>query len=640
MNKYFNAGAFAAAIGFSAFAAPAFAFEPASVFNDNMVLQRDEPLVFWGRGEPGEKFNLSFAGTTKKVKVGRDGTWQAKLKPLNAGGPYQLKLADGDNTKIVNNIMVGDVWLCSGQSNMAFRIKDATGDQPWGGEDAPERIRIMTVERDYDAASEAELAKKAEWQPATTANLAEFSAVCAYLGEEMEKELDVPVGLINSSWGGSQIEAWISAKELKKVGGFDNDLMLLSTFVDNPKLAQQQYADQWQIWWQQQTQPWKTPLTQTWFDVQEPANWQTWKGFEDFNGLVWYRNNFNLTEAEAKLGGKLSIGGIDEVDLTWLNGQIVGTEFGWGTERTYDVEPGVLKAGENLLMINITSTYGAGGLVGPADHIALTLSDGKRIALGEGWQASRVQESYGYPRNAPWQSINGLSGLYNSMIAPLKGLKIRGVAWYQGESNTGRAGEYADLMQALIRNWREDFGKNLPFVVVQLPGYGNTGASSAMESDWAQLRLGQWQAVANDKNAGLVIAIDQGDPADIHPKNKSIVGKRTADVTLALMGEKAAITDGIYPVKAETNDGDVVVTFDPAGETLQVKGSSKLNYVELCADSCKRVNATVLGGQLRVALSQMTNATRVRYCWADAPECHLYGQSGLPVSSFEIDIKP
>ncbi len=615
------------------------ALEPASVFSDNMVLQREAPILVWGTGEPGERVSVVLGDQKRKSKADKAGRWRVTFKPRATGGPFELAMTGERGGVTFTNVMIGDLWLCSGQSNMAWQVRDTSGPKPWQGA-PPSEIRLLSVERDYSPAPRDDFAKPNPWRLASPQALADFSAVCAYTAEQLHDALDIPIGLVHASWGGSQIEAWIAAKALGSVPGFAADLDLLATYAREPKVAMQRYATRWQQWWQAHTEPWANPVATHWQPVPALTSWRTWQrgDFQDFNGLLWYRNRFRVSEGEAQLKARLDIGGIDEVDLTWVNGQIVGSEFGWGTPRTYELPSGVLKAGDNLLVLNVLSTYGEGGMVGPADEVALRLENGTRVALDEGWEYSRVPASYGYPPQAPWQSINGLAGLYNAMIAPLKGLSFRGVVWYQGESNTGRANQYAQLMTTLVRSWREDFGKDLSFVIVQLPNYGDPATNRAVDSGWAGVRHAQWQSAVDDANTGIAVTIDAGDNADLHPTDKTLVGRRAGRVALALMREKDGITDGIWPAKVRRSQGDFVLSFAPKTEKLIIRDGA-LRYFELCADTCVRVSARLQTNAIHIPMAQLPEARKIRYCWADGPDCRLYGDSGVPVSSFEIEFR-
>jgi sialate O-acetylesterase len=372
---------------------------------------------------------------------------------------------------------------------------------------------------------------------------------------------------------------------------------------------------------------------------------QDWKNFGDaalgdHDGMLWFRKSFELTAEQAQQGAALSLGGIDEVDVTWINGRLIGTEFGWGTERTYEVPDGVLQAGQNSVVLNVLSTWGSGGMLGPQQDVQLTFADGDARSLGDGWQYQRVPAEFGLPPRAPWESIGGLAGLFNAMVAPLEGLRLAGALWYQGESNAGDAAPYADLLTAMIADWRRRFGGSLAFLVVQLPNFGELPSAPA-ESGWAAIRDAQRRVAVDDPQTGLVVTIDVGDRLDLHPPNKLIVGQRAADVAKALVFGGKELVDGLSPSRAVRRANEVMVEFAPKGETLAVVGDDKPVAFELCTDEpsrCTYANARLARNRIYLTAPNVDDATRVRHCWADAPICNLYGAPGLPVGSFEVAI--
>jgi predicted esterase len=356
--------------------------------------------------------------------------------------------------------------------------------------------------------------------------------------------------------------------------------------------------------------------------------------------MVWFRNSFELGAERADRDALLSLGGIDEVDLVWINGRFIGTSFGWGTERTYKVPPGLLRTGRNQVALNVLSTWGSGGMLGPQEQLRLTFADGESLSLGSGWQYRRVASEPGLPPRAPWLSIGGIAGLFNAMIAPLETLQIAGVLWYQGESNADHAATYANLLTEMIADWRRRFGASLPFLIVQLPNFGALPLAPS-DSGWAAIRDAQRRVAGNDLHTGLVVTADVGDRLDLHPPNKEIVGRRAASVARALVYRGEGIVDGLSPLRAIRSGHDVVVEFDPAVDRLIVVGDGKPVAFELCTDepaSCAYADARLEENRVYITAPDAADATRVRFCWADAPICNLYGASGLPVGSFEYPL--
>jgi sialate O-acetylesterase len=356
-----------------------------------------------------------------------------------------------------------------------------------------------------------------------------------------------------------------------------------------------------------------------------------------------------LTATQAKLPATLSLGQVDEVDLTWVNGRAIGSS-GCCPERSYAVPSGLLKAGENLIVVNDVDTYASGGMYGPAEKRALVFGDGTRVPL-TGWEYQVAPAGLDAPLRSPWEATAGVSMIYNAMIAPLHDFSLRGVAWYQGESNTSvpEGKRYQAQLAALMTDWRRQFGAALPFLVVQLANYGPM-APRPVESGWALTRDAQRRAVAADGNAALVVTIDIGNRDDVHPTNKQEVGRRLARAARhVVFGEKLSASGALPESARQTANALVEVKFKDFEGDLDVYGASDPSAFELCGDGaepCRFVSARLTGGG-HVLLNnstgiatpdQLPRPTRVRYCWADSPLCNLFDGAGLPVGPFEIPL--
>lgn len=624
------------------------AAELADVFGDSMVLQRGQPITLWGTATARENVSVALAGTVRSAQADGDGNWQLTLPAMPAGGPHELVLRGaGASVQALSDVLVGDVWLCSGQSNMQFPVSRSTGN---GRDtlDARERIRLFTVPQDSRPAPRAGFESKPRWRMADAESIPGFSALCFFFALELHKIHQVPMGLIHSSWGGSRIEAWMSAEALGKAGGYAGQLAMLEVYASDARAGSAQFVALWKEWWARTVspseRPWErsAPDTGGWSAIPAMQDWKTFgdESLADHDGMVWYRKSFELDEREAQQGAELHLGGIDEVDVTWINGEFVGSQFGWGTARTYEIPDGVLRAGENLVVANVLSTWDSGGMLGPKQAVRLAFDDGSEHALAEGWQYRKVPLDYGLPPRAPWESVGGLTGLYNAMIAPLGNLHLAGALWYQGETNAGDAGPYAGLLGALIGDWRARFGGSLPFLVVQLPNFGSP-IPGPSESGWAMIRDAQRQVALADPGTGLVVTIDAGDNFDLHPPNKSIVGRRAAAVLRAMLSGEEGLVDGIAPAHVRRTGAEVILEFDPEADILVVLGDSKPVAFELCVEErCEYAQARLEENRIVLGGENARDATRVRHCWADAPICNLYGKSGLPVGSFEAAIEP
>jgi sialate O-acetylesterase len=460
------------------------------------------------------------------------------------------------------------------------------------------------------------------------------------------------MGLINSSWGGANIEAWIGAEGLRAVGGFDERLDVLRLYATDRRAAVIRMGRLWETWWRAHVpdpawgEPWRAAGGAGWRDV--PAamgDWKTW-GVEELallDGMVWYQREFTLTAAQAAQPAELSLGPIDEVDQTWVNGQPIGNTFGWAVPRQYTVPAGTLREGVNLLTVNIVSTWDKGGLFGPADVVALQLGDGTRVPLGGNWRYRAVPRHVGLPPQGPWHAIGGLTTLYNAMIAPLAPYGLRGALWYQGETNANTPDGYDRLLAGLMSGWRSAFGPDLPFLIVQLPNFGSA-PRVPVDSGWARIRDLQRRAVAADRHAGLAVTIDVGDRKELHPPNKQEVGRRLARAARHVVYGEPITPSGPLPVSARRDAEHIVVTFADVEGGLVTYSSNQPIGFELCGAeqaSCRFVSASIDGGTVVIdgGLGG-ASATRVRYCWGDGPICTLYDESGLPASPFEVTIGP
>jgi sialate O-acetylesterase len=638
-------------------AAPATAQTPAplmsGLFVDHAVLQRDRPLNVYGHAAAGEEIAVSLAGASATTRANAQGAWSLTLPAMSAGGPHVLTARTISKSETANDVMVGDVWLCSGQSNMEWPVRMTLDAGAEAALSANPRIRHVSIERATSASPRAGFDAPLEWRVAGPGATEHFSAACYYFVRELSKTVDVPHGIISSNWGGSRIEPWMSEAGLRQAGGYDVPLGLLGEYRANRPLAFSRWGEIWQKWWMEQpatqgTRPWLSS-PENYVDAWRvaPAALGYWEGWGvpalgRYDGMMWFRARVTLSKAQSKQAARLELGQVDDVDMTWVNGRAVGNSFGL-EPRNYALPPKLLKAGENFVIVNVHDFWGDGGIYGPADQRALVLADGTRVALS-GWEYQVAPPDL-WPPHAPWESLSGVSVLFNAMIAPLGKYGLRGVAWYQGEANAGLddARRYQSLLAAWMADWRRQFDAPLPFLIVQLANFGPL-AKAPVDSGWAMLREAQRRAVAADGNAGLAITIDIGNRDDIHPTNKQDVGRRLARAARHLIyGEKLS-PSGAQPVSARRAGADVVVTLGGYEGNLLVIGARDPAGFELCGstqDTCRFVRAQLQDGGT-VALTDPAgagNATRVRFCWADSPLCNLYDGVSLPVGPFELPIQ-
>jgi sialate O-acetylesterase len=616
------------------------------VFSDHAVIQRERPIIVRGTADPGERLTVTLRSVERRTRADRQGRWQVELPAMKAGGPYTLTVGGAGGAKAqAKGLLVGDVWLCSGQSNMEWSISQSLNG---GGEVQAARdpeVRILTVPQRTSLSPGVSLPAATRWQVLTPETAAEFSAVCWFMVRELKASAKVPMGMIDSSWGGTRIRPWLDATAVRAAAPADADLLAL--YQRDPVSAARRFGEQWGAWWRSRTgeaegtEPWRDSRRLEWRPFKSISAWEGWgdPAFAEFNGYIWARRKVRLTAAEASGGATLSLGVIDDLDHTWVNGIAVGSQFGWSNPRDYALPPGVLKAGDNEIVVNIGDSWGFGGFQGPADRLKLTFADGREKPLGEGWEYSVVTRDLGSPPRAPWDTHAGVSVIYNAMIAPLGPIGVKGVAWYQGESDVGVPG-YDRRLEALMAGWRRQFrNPKLPFVIVGLANFGAPHVEPR-PSGWAELRNEQRLAADRDPDAALVVAMDLGERGDIHPPNKQDVGRRAARAAHALAygGKEPASGPEIAGVRRE--GGGVVLDFRGVTGRLRTYSSDRVTSLELCGaaqESCRWAEGRAEGTRVRIR-DDGRLATRVRYGWGETPVTNLYDEAGLPAGPFEVPI--
>ncbi|HZU50627.1 MAG TPA: sialate O-acetylesterase, partial [Sphingomicrobium sp.] len=503
-------------------------------------------------------------------------------------------------------------------------------------------LRLMKVPQQLANAPQAQFTKRPSWQVSTPESARDFSAACFFLVRDLRKSEKIPVGAIDDSWGGTPIRAWMSEGAARSSGNEDAALML-DLYRRDERQAILRFGDEWARWWRSRTGdqadqvPWKTSDRLNWKPVPSLSFWDNWgPEWKAWIGSAWMRERVTLTSAEAAEGATLSLSAIDDMDQTFVNGSPVGGANDPANPRSYKIPAGLLRQGSNEVLIFVRNVWGTGGLAGPADKFRLTFADGHSRPLATGWQYSRIADKVGDPPVPPWSNASGVSTIYNAMIKPFEALAIKGVAWYQGEADVGKA-QYDRRLASLLANWRAQFrDSNLPFLIVGLAGWGKP-VSQPVESGWAALINEQRMAVERDPRTALASAIDLGEPNDIHPANKQEVGRRLALAAHALVYRDAGTT-GPMPVSAVRQGPDVVVTFT---KTLQTLSGATANAVELCgngAGTCRYADARAAGNKLVIS-SDNRPIARVRYAWADYPIVNSYDADLLPIPVFELPVQ-
>ena len=565
---------------------------------------------------------------------------------MSAGGPHPLTDSTSPATQIVSDVLIGDVWLCSGQSNMALPVARTLDARSEIANAANNSIRMLTVPLASSPVPVDTFSSAVSWEIASPQTVPNWSAACFYFARELQKTVRVPMGMVNASWGGSNIQTWMSEGALRHLPGYPAALDALRLYTTDQPAAVTRWGDLWMHWWNAQR------ATKPWLPVKADADWQTapadlgfWESWgvpelTQYNGMVWYRTDVVLTAAQARQSATLSIGAVDEVDATWLNGVFVGSTSDPGQRREYSIPAGRLRAGNNVIVVNALDTYATGGMYGPPATRSLRFADGATIPL-TAWHY-QIAADVASPPRTPWEATGGLTTIRNAMIAPIAGYTFRGVVWYQGESNTGAAPEYGRTLAAFMADWRAQFARSLHFLIVQLANYG-APPTAPVESGWAELREAQRRAVLDDPRAALAVTIDIGDRYDIHPANKQELGRRLARAARRLIYGEDIPASGPVVAGARRRGGDVEVRFnDVTGKLMAYSAEGPIGF-ELCGaarNSCRYAVARADSDRVLLAVPEGFAPTRVRYCWADSPVCTLFDGARLPAGPFEVKVEP
>ncbi|MDE1938531.1 MAG: sialate O-acetylesterase [Alphaproteobacteria bacterium] len=623
-----------------------------ALFQDHEVLQRDKPIHIWGTAKPADTVTVSLAGETAAATVDVDGKWEAVLPPLKAGGPYELTASSSSGQMQTNkDVLIGDVYLCSGQSNMEFPLRLASNYDADLNSASNPNIRLLHVERFSSATPRTTFGAAAEWSVTSPQTAKEFSAACYFFGRDLQPAVNVPIGLVEDAWGGSVIEAWLSDKTLQNVGGYEGELAVLHNYVTDPKAALEKWRKVTDNWWHEHdpgsaaTPAWNSPAfdDSSWPTHMLAGDWEGWGvgALLNFDGTAWFRKTITLTAEQAKGAATLALGPVDDVDTTWVNGVEVGGQLGWDTPRVYTIPAGTLHEGKNLIAVGVLDLGAGGGIWGPATDKTLALADGTTIMLDTPWRyhiSADIAQTGPMP-SAPWLDASGLTMLYNGMITPLGHIGLKGIVWYQGESNTWEPEKYGKLLKSLIGSWRDKFGKDLPFLNVQLPNYG-PHSTVPTDSQWAELRE-QQRLVANEvPNSGLAVTIDLGEPDFIHPTDKQDVGARLALLAEHLVYGMNVVASGPTPVTAVRKRNTVAISFAHTDSGLLAYENNRPVSFQVCdkARRCRFVDAKQNKYTIDLDVTHIRDAAMVRFCWADSPICNIYNGYDLPAVPFELPI--
>lgn len=610
------------------------------LFSDGAVLQRDRPLRVWGCADAGARVRVDFNDESVEAKAADDGRWAIILPARGAGGPYVLTVSSGGTSQVVRDVLVGDVWLASGQSNMEWPVAQAgDADAVIAAADDPQ-IRHFKIPKSWSGKPEPDVVG-GSWVAASPQAVAKFSAVAYAFARELRAATGVPIGIIDSTWGGSSIEAWmdaasqgIDADEIIRQGDARQRSDAQALAGTNARLAR----------WSQSpldTSRWQDAdfNDADWDTIPVPGLWET-GGYNGMDGEAWYRASFTLSAAEAAAGVTLGVGRIDDSDITWVNGQQVGeTRMQYNLPRAYAVPPESLRAGVNHVAVRVSDFGGGGGIHGDASEVFVQPHGGAKRPLDGAWKFRPAKVSVALVDDK--NQIPTL--LYNAMVHPLQPYPVRGVIWYQGESNAAaraNALAYRQQFPALIHQWRRQWNApGMPFLWVQLANF-SSGADTATDSPWAILRESQSAALALPATA-QVVAIDIGNPNDIHPLDKQTVGHRLALAARRVAYGESLVHSGPVYRTARFEGGKAYVDFDTQGSALAVRGDGgALSGFELAGDDRRfhPAQARVEGDVVVVSSEAVPQPKAVRYAWRDNPEhANLGNQDQLPASPFRSD---
>lgn len=616
------------------------------VFGDHMVLQRDRTNTFWGWTTPGQAVTVTIQGRKSRGVADKTGKWLVKMTPPPVGGPYQVAV-DGPSHALLQDVLVGDVWICSGQSNMEMGVgivKNADGEI--AAADHP-GIRLLLTP--HATSFDPQQVNPATWAVCSPTSIAKdgwsgFSASAYFFGRELNRRLKVPIGLVQTCWGGTIAEAWTSKEGLKPVKDFDAALANIEATKNTKGVPYSQLVSDWYA----KNDPgvkagWASPdfNDSAWTPTNGKANFDD-IGLKDFDGMIWYRQEINIPEGAPTDGATLNLGMIDDADTTWVNGTQVGANSQYNSARHYTLPNGLLKPGKNVIAVRVLDTGAAGGFYSPASEVNLQLGNGQSIPISGNWKinnAGELAKFTPYPQDVS-NNPNVPTVLYNGMIAPLVPLTIKGAIWYQGESNADRAKQYERLLPAMIKDWRKVWGQgDFPFFIVQLANF-MAPPKDTSDAGWAPLREAQALTAKKVKNVGLAVAIDIGDAGDIHPKDKQDVGYRLALSALKIAyGQEVSYSGPAY--RSMKVEGDRVrLSFEHVDNGLKLKAGDIQPHSFMVAGADKKfywATAEIQGNQIVVRAPDVAKPVAVRYAWASNPAANVYNGSDLPMVPFRTD---
>lgn len=629
------------------------------LFSDNMVLQQQTQAPLWGEAKPGKKVTVTTSWNHRQytTKADANGRWRVDVSTPQAGGPYDVTLSDGQPT-VLRNVMIGEVWLCTGQSNMEFPMEG------WNIKVNADEIaqaallkdvRLMHIDRSTSLTESSALPdQKHQWEQCTPETVKQFSATAYFFGKYLNQQRHVPVGLIMSCWGGTDIEPWISAKAIGTIPRYAAD-------VEAARQAHLYTTEQLDARWQKELRQWMDAVgvkegsrtasgEELWAQPQtDDSQWQTLAqpsiidkvGYPNFDGFAWYRKTIDIPARWAGKELKIELGYVDDMDVTYFNGVEIGHHEKCLEHRNYTIPASAVKEGKAVIAVKTLDIGSAGGMRGNADNMRIGL-EGDMMSLGGEWKLKTGASLYDIEK-MPLRltdNMNVPTALYNAMIHPLAPYAVKGAIWYQGENNAPYAARYNELLSTLIADWRGLWGKHFPFIFVQLANYMQR-CDQPTQSEWAELREAQLKTLSVDSTAMAVI-IDAGMADDIHPTDKATVGKRLGMAAQHLAyGMEQPWCSPLYESHT-IEDGAIRIHFSHADGGLTTRNGDTLKGFAIAGPDRQFhwADAHIEGNTVVVKADDVPYPVAVRYAWADNPDCNLYNAAGLPASPFRTDQWP
>jgi sialate O-acetylesterase len=628
--------------------------------SDNMVLQRDSRVMLWGWADAGESVEIKFQSQVVATKADADGRWFTSIGPFEAGGPYEMTIK-GNNSIHLRNILLGDVWLASGQSNMEFPVK-ASGEWRTGVVNAEQEIaranfpevRLFKVHQKAAFAPVDDMECDA-WIAVTPESVGKFSAVAYLFGKELQQRYGVPIGLIESSWGATKAEAWMSDAALKRFPEFSERVEAVSRANDPVVITEHnRYIKQVAEWYRQHGTEdrglvdgraiWAEPSFDAtkWPTIVEPQR-EPEEALKGFDRAVWFRRDITLSEQQTKKELWVHLASAGIADTTYFNGEVIGQTLGWEKPRDYLVPGELVRPGRNVIAVRITGEDGYAGMFDHDFPDKLNVqSGGTNISLAGAWSYNAGPDLTALPRPSMLSKVlnnrNACTVLFNGMISPIVRFRLKGIIWYQGESNTDRPAQYRTLFRALIEDWRKHWGYEVPFLFVQIAGFGPNKLYPA-EYESAELREAQAMALALP-HTGMATAVDLGVQDDVHPRDKQNVAHRLVIAAARVVYGEDIIHTGPAYQSIQVENNRARIRFANVGSGIDI--NDKYGYVrgfEIAGANGKFVWAQALldGSDILVSSKAITHPVAVRYDWTNTPDGNVFNKEGLPATPFRTD---